>query len=73
MMVKKKLSTTEGGLGDAIKAAGGLRAFARLLGISRQAVLQWQGKIPADRIIEIEEKTGVARERLRPDIYRLPR
>jgi DNA-binding transcriptional regulator YdaS (Cro superfamily) len=42
--------------------------------INYQSMQQWQrdGRIPADRIIEIEALTGVARERLRPDLYRLP-
>jgi DNA-binding transcriptional regulator YdaS (Cro superfamily) len=59
------------GLRAAISAAGGLRPLARLLGITHQAILQWE-RIPAERIIEIEARTGVARERLRPDLYRLP-
>jgi DNA-binding transcriptional regulator YdaS (Cro superfamily) len=59
------------GLKAAIKAAGGLRSLARLLGITHQAILQWN-RVPAERLLEIEEKTGVARERLRPDLYRIP-
>lgn len=60
------------GLKAAIKAAGGLRALARLLGISHQAILQWK-KIPASRILEIEAAAGIARERLRPELYQLAR
>jgi len=58
------------GLQQAIEAVGGLRALARLLNISHQAILQWD-RIPDDRILEIEKKTGVAREQLRPDLYRI--
>jgi DNA-binding transcriptional regulator YdaS (Cro superfamily) len=57
------------GLQQAIEAVGGLRALARMLNISHQAILQWD-RIPDDRILEIEKKTGVAREQLRPDLYR---
>lgn len=53
----------------AIKAVGGRQALADLLGISYQAVQQWT-KIPAERVVEIEEKTGVDRTKLRPDLYR---
>jgi DNA-binding transcriptional regulator YdaS (Cro superfamily) len=53
----------------AIKAAGGLRSLARLLGITHQAILQWE-KVPAERILKIESITGVLRERLRGDLYR---
>ena len=60
------------GLKAAIKEAGGIRPLARLLGISHQAILQWK-KVPADRILEIEAAAGIARERLRPDLYRLRR
>jgi DNA-binding transcriptional regulator YdaS (Cro superfamily) len=56
------------GLKAAIKAACGIRPFARLLGVTYQAILHWD-KVPAERIIQIESITGVARERLRPDLY----
>ena len=58
------------GLKAAVEAVGGLRALARLLGITHQAILQWD-KVPAERLLEIERVTGVARERLRPDLYRV--
>lgn len=60
------------GLKAAIEVAGGIRPLARLLGINHQAILQWK-KIPANRILEIEAAAGIARERLRPDLYRLKR
>jgi DNA-binding transcriptional regulator YdaS (Cro superfamily) len=58
------------GLKRAIDAAGGMRSLARLLGISFQAIQQWT-KVPAERLLEIERVTGVARELLRRDLYRL--
>jgi DNA-binding transcriptional regulator YdaS (Cro superfamily) len=57
------------GLKLAVEAAGGLRALARLLEISHNSIVKWN-RIPADRVVEIEKLTGVARERLRPDLYR---
>jgi DNA-binding transcriptional regulator YdaS (Cro superfamily) len=57
------------GIKAAVTAAGGVRALGRLLKINYQAIQQWE-KIPAARIVEIERLTGVAREMLRPDLYR---
>jgi DNA-binding transcriptional regulator YdaS (Cro superfamily) len=59
----------ENGLKMAIKAAGGTRRLAALLGISPAAIAQWN-RIPAERIIQIERTTGVPRNLLRPDLYR---
>jgi DNA-binding transcriptional regulator YdaS (Cro superfamily) len=53
----------------AVKAAGGHRKLGRMLGISHQAIGQWES-IPAERLIEIEILTGVPREELRPDLFR---
>ena len=60
------------GLKKAIAAVGGPSAFARALGINRQAVWGWKS-VPAERVIEIEHLTGVPREELRPDLYLAPR
>ena len=62
------------GLEAAIKAAGGMRPLARLLGINYQSIQQWikDGRVPAERIVQIEIATGVPREKLRPDLYRRP-
>jgi DNA-binding transcriptional regulator YdaS (Cro superfamily) len=57
------------GLKVAIEAVGGVRELARLLGITHQAIAQWD-RVPAERMLEIERVTGIARERLRPDLYR---
>ncbi len=56
------------GLQTAIDAAGGVGALARSLGIRQPSVSSWL-KIPADRVLAVEAKTGVRRERLRPDLY----
>lgn len=68
-MVDKRSHEMDEGLRLAVEAAGGLRALARLLGISHNSIVKWN-RIPADRVVEIEKLTGVARERLRPDLYR---
>lgn len=52
----------------AIVAAGGPSALSRQIGISPQAIGQWD-KIPPARVLEIERITGISRHELRPDIY----
>ena len=61
----------EGGLEDAIRAAGGIGALARALGISQPSVSNWQ-RVPAERVIAGEALTGVPRANLRPDLYPMP-
>jgi hypothetical protein len=57
------------GLQAAIEAAGGSRyRLARALGISTQAVLKWRD-VPVHRILELEQKLGIPRERLRPELF----
>src|SRR4029078_3734527 len=56
------------GLDEAIRAAGGVGALARKLGISQPSVSNWT-RIPADRIVAVELATGVGRAVLRPDLY----
>jgi DNA-binding transcriptional regulator YdaS (Cro superfamily) len=56
------------GLQIAILRAGGRTALAALLGVSKQAVQQWKN-VPAHQVIPIERKTGVPREKLRPDLH----
>ena len=55
----------------AAKAAGGQSALARLLKVTPQAVQKMcaSGRVPAERVLEIEKVTGVSRHELRPDIY----
>lgn len=51
----------------AIKRVGGAK-LAKALGLTRQAVYQWQ-LVPPQHVIEVEKLTGVSRHELRPDIY----
>lgn len=63
-------SDRDEGLVLAIKAAGGVRPLARKLGISVPAFCEWT-RVPAHRILQVEAVTGVEREKLRPDLYRV--
>ena len=59
------------GLSEAIQAVGGVSELARRIGISQPSVSNWD-KVPAERVLAVEAATGVARVRLRPDLYRAP-
>jgi len=58
-------------ISKAVQVAGGQSALADKLGISTQAVhkMHKTGRVPAERVLEIEKITGVSRHDLRPDIY----
>jgi len=56
------------GLQEAIQAAGGIGELARRLGISQPSVSNWE-RIPAERVLAVEQATGVARALLRPDLF----
>lgn len=55
----------------AAKVAGGQSALARILKVTPQAVQKMcaSGRVPAERVLEIEKATGISRHELRPDIY----
>jgi TorA maturation chaperone TorD len=57
------------GLSAAIQAVGGVSELARRIGISQPSVSNWD-KVPAERVLAVEAATGIARMRLRPDLYR---
>ncbi|MDO6718837.1 YdaS family helix-turn-helix protein [Psychrosphaera sp. 1_MG-2023] len=54
-----------------VDAAGGTqKQLAEALGITEQAIGKWKNKkIPASRIVELENLLGVPRQELRPDLY----
>jgi TorA maturation chaperone TorD len=56
------------GLDEAIRAAGGVGALARKIGISQPSVSNWL-HVPAERVLSVEAATGVSRATLRPDLY----
>jgi DNA-binding transcriptional regulator YdaS (Cro superfamily) len=55
----------------AIDAVGGLAGLAGELGITEQAVSQWD-EVPPLRVLAVERVTGVPRHELRPDLYPAP-
>jgi DNA-binding transcriptional regulator YdaS (Cro superfamily) len=50
---------------------GSQHALAEKLKVSDEAVRKWKRRVPAERVLEIEEATGgaITRHELRPDIY----
>jgi TorA maturation chaperone TorD len=56
------------GLDEAIRAAGGVGALARKIGISQPSVSNWP-RVPAERVLSVEAATGIDRAALRPDLY----
>jgi TorA maturation chaperone TorD len=58
----------EPGLEAAIRACGGISELARRLGISQPSVSHWQ-RVPAERVLMVEQASGVSRSLLRPDLY----
>lgn len=59
-------------LDKAAASVGGYPQLAVRMGIKRQALYQWK-KIPPERVLEIEDITGVPRHELRPDLWPPPR
>jgi TorA maturation chaperone TorD len=56
------------GLDEAVRAAGGVSELARKIGIAQPSVSNWT-RIPAERVLAVEQVTGVDRKILRPDLY----
>lgn len=54
---------------DIANRAGGIKAFAQRLGIRHQSLHSWRNGVPPDRVLKVEEITGISRHELRPDIY----
>lgn len=55
----------------AVKDAGGPKAVGKALGISHQAVVQWD-QCPPLRVLDMERLSGMSRHELRPDMYPAP-
>jgi TorA maturation chaperone TorD len=56
------------GLEHALRAVGGVSELARRLGISQPSVSNWD-RVPTERVLSVEAATGVARAKLRPDLF----
>lgn len=59
------------GLRAAILAAHGVNNLARQIGVTSQAISQWE-RVPADRVRAVVRATGVPDWQLRPDLYEVP-
>lgn len=47
-----------------------LENLAERFGVNKTTVLRWKdGRIPAERVLDIERVTGISRHDLRPDLY----
>jgi DNA-binding transcriptional regulator YdaS (Cro superfamily) len=57
-------------LREALKAIGGPTALGRKLGITSQAISQWD-KVPSAQVIRVARITGISPHELRPDLYPL--
>lgn len=57
-------------LSRAVANVGGQAKFARLIGVTAQAVSQWD-EVPPLRVLAVERVSGVSRHELRPDLYPL--
>lgn len=59
------------GIEKAVEASGSQSALARALKVKPQSVQEWvtRGYPPAERVLSIEEATGISRHDLRPDLY----
>lgn len=62
------MSDTREALERAIKAVGGPAALGKQVGVSAQAVCQWD-EVPPLRVLAVERASGVSRHELRPDLY----
>jgi TorA maturation chaperone TorD len=58
----------DSGLDEAIRVVGGVSELARKLGISQPSVSGWT-RVPPERVLAVEEATGIGRATLRPDLY----
>ena len=52
----------------AVQASGGQAALGRHLGITGQAISQWD-RVPPNRVITVEAASGIHRSILRPDLH----
>lgn len=55
----------------AVRVLGTQQALADVFGVKKQAVTKWRRRVPAERVLGIEQATNgeVTRHELRPDLY----
>jgi DNA-binding transcriptional regulator YdaS (Cro superfamily) len=50
-----------------------LDKLAERFGVNKSTVLRWEdGRVPAERVLDVERTTGISRHELRPDLYSEP-
>jgi post-segregation antitoxin (ccd killing protein) len=59
---------------EAISRSGGVAYLGAAVGVAHSSVVRWrqEGRVPAKHVLAVETATGVARHRLRPDLYPPP-
>jgi DNA-binding transcriptional regulator YdaS (Cro superfamily) len=62
------MSDKSSALERAVASVGGQAKFARLIGVTAQAISQWD-EVPPLRVLAVESISGVSRHELRPDLY----
>lgn len=70
MLEFSAMSDKSEALERAVANVGGQAKFARLIGVTAQAVSQWD-EVPPLRVLTVESISGVSRHELRPDLYPL--
>lgn len=71
-MASRTTKARKDALLQACENAGGQTALARKLKLKSQgAIANWlsRGRVPAERVLDVETVTGVSRHDLRPDLY----
>lgn len=63
-----KSTSAKEALKNACETAGGVSALSAKIGITSQAISQWE-RVPASRVLDVERETGVSRYLLRPDVF----
>lgn len=60
------------GIQEAVNKAGGQSKLAAKIGVTRGYVHKMlkSGHVPSGQVVAIEAATGVARDKLRPDLYK---
>lgn len=64
------MTDRQAALKRAIDAVGGPAKLAAALGVTKQAISQWD-EVPPLRVIAVERASGIPRHELRPDLHPL--
>jgi DNA-binding transcriptional regulator YdaS (Cro superfamily) len=70
-MRRMSKSAMDRAVDEAVRKEGSRAKVAKRLGISRQAMEQWE-RVPPRHVLALEAMSGVSRYVIRPDIYGRP-